>query len=283
MSDFQALIESNRRLAETVEGKVEEIDEKVAEASREVDSFVAGHIKDIHPNSITPNRIKNSQFSIVSGKLPFWSMAGNLTFEEVPYNYFLHWNRPEKNPLTLVKGLYTEAPLVRDEMHNGTELKFPRCIRLVNTSQDQVAVFSQQVTSLIRRDSSVDYLSTILLHVERGGVGFRKGYYGYATHFTPYICADEYTPIVQSGHGDPLKSLNVNSAKKLIVAERMVDEHTGIFALYLQPNTSIVIQAPMCYLVQKVNKDESIGLRFYDSVATQISTYIDADGTAHYL
>lgn len=41
MSDFQSLVESNRRLTETVENKVAEIDNKVSEAKGEFDQFIA--------------------------------------------------------------------------------------------------------------------------------------------------------------------------------------------------------------------------------------------------
>ncbi|EHU8077693.1 hypothetical protein KZN62_002679 [Vibrio cholerae] len=42
MSDFQALIESNRRLAESVENKVASIDGAVANAQKKFDSFIQG-------------------------------------------------------------------------------------------------------------------------------------------------------------------------------------------------------------------------------------------------
>lgn len=40
MSDFQPLIESNRRLTETVENKVGEIDQKIAAAEKKTDDFI---------------------------------------------------------------------------------------------------------------------------------------------------------------------------------------------------------------------------------------------------
>jgi len=276
-----ALVEASNNLTSTVSGKIGEIDQRVNQAEQEFDQFVAGHMADIHPNSYTPNRLKNSQFEKVGDELAFWTLSGGLTVEEVPYNHFMSWT-PE-NPLSIITGLYTSIKKADKNVSNA-ELKYPKALRITNPSTDSVASITQKVTSLIRRDAAADVFSSIFLQVESGGVGVRRGYFGHEWSFSPYLCADGFSPLVKAGTGDTLKKFGVLSTDKMVVVDRMVDAHTGIFGLYLQPQTTIVIQAPMTYMSQKadIGNDYDPSLHYYN-VTTQLSTFIAADGTAHYL
>ncbi|MFS1491521.1 hypothetical protein BCT96_019460 [Vibrio splendidus] len=272
---------ASQALSQEVAGKMGEIDKNVKESKAKVDGYVADHKGKIHPRSYTPNRLKNSQFEMVNGELAFWTTSGGLIIEELSHSHFFSWKA--SNPLAMITGIYNGVKKV-DENVGFSELKYPKAIRITNPSTDLVASVSQKVTSLLRRDASADVLSSVLLQVESGSAGFRRGYHGHEQSYSLYFCADNAKPTIQSGTGDPLKTYNVLGHEKMVVVDRMVDAHTGIWGIYLQPQTSIILQAPMTYMSQRADiENDSHPSAHYLNLTTQPSTYIAPDGTAHYL
>ncbi|OQK43776.1 hypothetical protein XM75_u0057 [Vibrio vulnificus] len=80
MSDFQALIESNRRLAQSVEGKVAEIDSEVDAAKAQMDKFVADS-KGLFVNQFSISNPGGQVKIWKLGRLDFYKNSGDVNAE----------------------------------------------------------------------------------------------------------------------------------------------------------------------------------------------------------
>lgn len=80
MSDFQPLIESNRRLNETVENKVGEIDAEVAAAKKKMDDFVTNS-KGYFVNQFSISSPGSAVRIWKLGRLDFYNSSGHISVE----------------------------------------------------------------------------------------------------------------------------------------------------------------------------------------------------------
>lgn len=280
----QAQTKASQNIADEVSGKMGEIDKRIDNAEKEVDAFVAGHMGDIHRRIMVPNILRNSPLALIDSEsgIPFWSISGDVTVEEVAQEYFFAWNVPQR--LDVITGIYKSELIKSGGANYPVNIRRAHCLKITNNSEVNIATLGQIGSKISRRDVSGEVVSTIMLSVDAGGVGFRRGYSGHPYTYSAYLCVPDFTPIKGFNQYDPLRRLEVEAGGKFMVMDYMVDSHTGTFGLYLQPKTSIVIQAPMCYL--SVGMDEvqdKSSVDYYGRIAVSTDTYIDQAGAAHYL
>jgi len=275
--DTAALIESVNNMTATVAGKMGEIDQRVDLAEKEVDDFLAGHRGERHKNGITHNVLKNIIFSPdTDDSLPFWLTSG-VTIETVQnYEYFFGWT---ENTLKVLKGIYGNPTVTTVEFGNANILT-PRYLKIKNTSQN-VGFIKQRISPIVRRDTAADIFSSVLMHVVSGCVGMARGWLGYAHYHSKWLCADGARPTInKTGYTeDPLQAYDVLSTDKFLLVDNMVSSHDGYFAIYLQPNTEVIIQAPATYLPIAADRDQTDPMAFFNNCSSTYNTWVKKDGT----
>ena len=275
--EIGALIDSVNEMTETVAGKMGQIDNRVEQAEKEVDNFLAGHRNERHKNAITNNVLKNICFAQdTDGTLPFWATSG-VTVEVVQnHEYFFGWH---DNSLKILKGIYG-APTIENKVFGNANILTPRYLKIKNTGSS-VGFIKQRISPIVRRDTAADIFSSVLMHVLSGCVGMAKGWLGHSYMHSKWLCADGARPTVKkTGYiEDPLLAYDVLSTDKFLLVDNIVSSHDGYFAIYLQPNTEVIIQAPATYLPIAADREQPHPLEFFTSCSAIFSTWVNKDGS----
>lgn len=271
------LVQASNNLTGAVNDKIGKIDERVEQAEKEVDSFLATHRDERHKNAITNNILKNIAFSQdIDNSLPFWITSG-VTVEAIQnHEYFFGW---KDNSLKVLKDIYTTPRISQTEFGNSNILT-PRYLKIKNTGSS-VGFIKQKISPIVRRDTAADIFSSVLMHVVSGCVGMARGWLGYAHYHSKWLCADGARPTVnKTGYPeDPLSAYDVLSTDKFLLVDNMVSSHDGYFAIYLQPNTEVIIQAPATYLPIAADRDKTHPLDFFSNCSSTYNTWVNKDGT----
>lgn len=272
-----ALVKASENLTGAVNSKIGEIDKEVEIAKKEVSVFLESHRDERHKNAITNNVLKNICFEQdTDASLPFWITSG-VTIETVQdHEYFFGWHN---NSLKVLKGIYNVPMMGLVEFGNSNILT-PRYLKIKNTGSS-VGFIKQRISPIVRRDTAADIFSNVLMQIKSGCVGMAKGWLGHPYMHSKWLCADGARPTIkkQNFATDPLSAYDILSTDKFLLVDNMVSSHDGYFAIYLQPNTEVIIQAPATYLPIAADRDKSHPLDYFTNCSAIYSTWVNKDGT----
>ncbi|WP_341495478.1 hypothetical protein WAX87_07750 [Photobacterium damselae subsp. damselae] len=274
---ISSLVQASENLTGAVNNKIGEIDKEVDSAKKEVSSFLAGHRDERHKNAITNNVLKNICFAQdTDSSLPFWITSGVTVDVVQNHEYFFGWHN---NSLKILKSIYG-TPTIETKVFGNANILTPSYLKIKNTGSS-VGFIKQRISPIVRRDTAADIFSSVLMHVLSGCVGMAKGWLGHSYMHSKWLCADGARPTVKkTGYiEDPLLAYDVLSTDKFLLVDNMVSSHDGYFAIYLQPNTEVIIQAPATYLPIAADREQPHPLEFFTNCSAIYSTWVNKDGT----
>ena len=279
VDSINSLTAAAQGLTNTVNNKIEDIDNRVDQARAEFDGFIASHLTPadndgLHPRFISPNVLRNSALTMVNGTLPAWAVS-NLTLTPESFLQFLSYDTTSPS-LRYVTDIYEQDTQVGDAILPGrVELLGAQALRLHNTSTTATGLMRQIVAPVRSRDRAVDVHSRIFIKLISGGIQFLRKWVGGEASYSKWLVTDGFTPTIPSSAlaaaqnrlGNWTQILNAN--ENHFIVDHLVNNNDGYFDMRVHPGTELIIGFPQSFMPVETQSTDTLftGLSSTYSVA----------------